>query len=230
MLKKYRGIIEKMPLFQGLNPEECHTLLSCLNPKIKQYEKNEYIANIGDPFDGIGNILAGEASVIKENIAGNRVIMSLLKPGDMFGEMAAYSDNPSWPASVQATNICTVFFLPAHKIIGECEKTCPWHRALIRNLLRIITAKALYLNKKVDYLTIKSMRGKLAAFLLEQHGKSESSTFMLPMNRNELADFLNVSRPSMSRELSRMREEGVIDFYLASIQITDINKLKSWVE
>jgi DNA-binding transcriptional regulator LsrR (DeoR family) len=50
------------------------------------------------------------------------------------------------------------------------------------------------------------------------------------MNRQQLADFLNVSRPSMSRELSRMRDEGIIDFHLSAVRILDIERLKEYCE
>ena len=82
------------------------------------------------------------------------------------------------------------------------------------------------LNKKVEYLTIKSMRGKLSTYLVEQYNKEKNVNITLPLNRNELSDFLNVSRPSMSREMSKMRDEGIIDFHLTAVKILDIKELK----
>jgi CRP-like cAMP-binding protein len=68
---------------------------------------------------------------------------------------------------------------------------------------------------------MKGMREKLASYLLEQSEINSNMTFDLPINREALADYLNVSRPSMSRELGRMRDEGVIDFYRSSFIIRD---------
>ena len=82
------------------------------------------------------------------------------------------------------------------------------------------------MNKKLEYLTIKGMRGKLSALFLDQYRKEGRATFTLSMNRNQMADFLNVSRPSMSRELSRMKEEGLIDYHLSSIRLLDIPALE----
>ena len=93
-------------------------------------------------------------------------------------------------------------------------------------MLRILSQKALYLNRKVEYLTIKSMRSKIASYLLEQTHIYNSHNFIIPMNKNELADFLNVSRPSMSREFSRLKDEGIIDYYLSSIRILNADQLK----
>lgn len=219
-------IISRISLFRGIHEEEIAAMLDCMKPRALKFAKNDLIAAEGDGLDSIGIILKGEAAVSKENAAGGRVVLTLLGQGDIFGEMAAFSNRPKWPATVQAQEHCEVFFLPAEKIVGGCEKACPWHRTLIRNLLGLISERALMLNKKVEYLTIKSMRGKISTFLLEQYRRTGDKNILLPFNRNELADFLNVSRPSMSRELCKMRDEGVIDFHLSAFRLLDIGALK----
>ena len=82
------------------------------------------------------------------------------------------------------------------------------------------------LNRKVEYLTIKSMRGKIATYLLEQYNKFGKKNFLLPLKRDDLADFLNVSRTALSRELGRMRDEDLLDFYRSSIKLNNMEKLK----
>ncbi len=83
------------------------------------------------------------------------------------------------------------------------------------------------LNKKVKYLAIKGIRQKVSTYLYEQYRNTGSSNIVLSLNRNKLADFLNVSRPSMSRELCKMRDEGIIDFRLNSFRILDCETLKA---
>jgi CRP-like cAMP-binding protein len=114
--------------------------------------------------------------------------------------------------------------------VGECQKLCPWHGKLIENMLMMVSERALALSRKVEYLSIKSIRGKISTYLLERYKITGKTTFMLPVNRNELADFLNVSRPSLSREMCNMRDEGIIDFHRASVQIKDVEALKSMAE
>jgi len=229
------AILAKMPLFKGIGMEELKEMLQCLALAPCEFQKNEYIAITGDPMRngaqrGIGIILTGNAVVLKENAAGDRVIMAVLQPGDMFGEMVVFAGKDRWPASVYTQEPSIITFLPSSKIIGSCEKACPVHRQLIVNLLRLISDKALLLNKKVEYLSIKSMRGKIGAFLLEQSQQTGQTTFLLPLNRNEMADFLCVSRPSMSREMGRMQAEGIIDFHRSSVRILDSERLKGMVE
>ncbi|MGE5583182.1 MAG: Crp/Fnr family transcriptional regulator [Bacillota bacterium] len=230
MLPESQSVLAQSPLFAGIDQPELHELLNCLRPKTAVYRKNEYIAIAGDEFQGLGIVISGEASVYREDAAGRRVMMAFLNPGDMFGEMMVFVEHPVWPAVVQANTTCMVCFFESQKIVGECGKVCPWHRRLVVNMLKLISERALMLNKKVEYLTIKSIRGKLSTFFLEQQKKAGNSTFLLTMNRNELAEFLGVSRPSMSREMSRMRDEGVIDYHLSSIRILDVEALKRMVE
>lgn len=224
-MEEYLLALQKCELFKGIKEENIIQMMSCLKPKINNYKKNDYIVTSGDVLDGLGIVLSGTAAVIKENEGGNRHIMKMMGVGDTFGEIVVFSKKASWPATVVALEKCTVFFLPKNKIISECDNVCPWHRDLVRNMLGIVSNMAIMLNKKVEYLTIKSMRAKINKLILEMYEQSGSKTFMLPMNRNELADFLNVSRPSMSREMSRMKDEGIIDFHKETIKILDLDSL-----
>ncbi|SFP81583.1 Crp/Fnr family transcriptional regulator [Caldicoprobacter faecalis] len=224
--EKYVEVLSRAELFRGFDKDEVVSMLKCLEPKIKEYGKGNYLAVAGEEFQGIGIMLEGEAAAYKENIAGTRVIMVLLKPGDVFGEIVAFSSQSQWPVTVEAQQPCKALFISRQKIVGECRHLCPWHRKLIENMLMMVSERALTLSRKVEYLSIKSIRGKISTYLLEQYKKTGETTFILPMNRNELADFLNVSRPSLSREMCSMRDEGIIDFHRASVRIKDLQALK----
>mgnify|MGYP001238894638 FL=1 len=226
MKKSYMNALEKCLLFRGIPSEQLSTMLECIKPKIESYKKNQYITFMEDKFTGVGIVLEGEVILAKENAAGNRVIIDVVKPGEIFGEMIAFAQKKVWPVTALAQSSCTIMFMPPDKIIGECPKMCESHRQLIMNMLSVVSEKAINLNRKVEYLAMKSLRAKLSRFLLEQYKKTGKPMFVMPLNRNELSDFLNVSRPSLSREMCRMRDEGIIDFYRSSIQILDEEALK----
>ena len=139
MLEKYLEAVSKTSLFQGIEREDIQVMLDCLKPRVCNYCKNDYIVTGGDPYESVGIVLMGAATVSKENAEGNRIVMTLLKPGDIFGEIIAFSSRMTWPASVQAQEPCVVLFLPRGKIVGECDRMCSWHRTLIQNFLRIIS-------------------------------------------------------------------------------------------
>ncbi len=230
MYQQWQDVLLQVELFGNINGQQLENMLSCLRPTVNHFMKNENITLAGEPFEGIGIILSGEVLVTKENAAGNRMILAKLQKGHIFGEMIAFSNINVWPATVVALEECFVMYIAPNKIIGNCEAVCPSHTALILNMLKIISKKALLLNRKVEYLAIKSMREKISTFLMEQYAMTGKSTFMLALNRNELADFLNVSRPSMSREIAKMKEEGIIDYYKSSFKIVSLDLLKKCLE
>jgi CRP-like cAMP-binding protein len=230
MFEIWANVLSGCELFRGITTEDMASIFECLKPKVNSYEKNEWVAVAGEKFTGLGIVLSGEVVVSKENAAGSRVIMAVNSPGELFGEMAAFSGDGAWPVTVAARGACTVMFLPAGKIVGSCDRVCVCHRRLITNMLEIVSSKALMLHRKLEYLAIRSMRGKISTFLLELHKRAGRDTFMMPMKRNELADFLNVSRPSLSREMCRMRDEGLIEFHRDSVKIKQVDTLRSMAE
>jgi len=185
---------------------------------------------MGDEFTGVGIVLEGAVILAKENAAGDRVIIDIVGPGEIFGEMIAFAQEKVWPVTAIAQGECTVMFIPSDKIVGECPSLCISHRHLIMNMLNVISNKAVTLNRKVEYLVMRSLRAKLSHYLLEQYKKTGKPMFVIPLNRNELADFLNVSRPSLSREMCRMRDEGIIDFHRSSVRIENVEALKRALE
>ncbi|MCT4618296.1 MAG: Crp/Fnr family transcriptional regulator [Marinisporobacter sp.] len=227
MYAKWLDILMKVKLFETIEANELNNMLLCLRPTKGSYKKKEYITIAQDEFTGIGIIVEGEVLVTKENVAGDRVIIAKLNAGNIFGEIIAFSNQNQWPATVIAVTDCTILFLPTEKILGNCPKMCIGHKRLIQNMLKIVSQKALQLNRKIEYLAMKSIRTKISNYLLEQYHRIGKNKFMIPLKRNELAEFLNVSRPSLSRELIKMKEEGLIDFHKSNFEITDLSELKT---
>lgn len=230
MIEQFINIIKESPLFYGIADDELTILLNCLTPKIYDYSKNEFIINTGEPIDRFGLVLEGEVIITKENAQGNRVVMSAIKKGGLFGEMFVFSSRKMWPVTVMAQSPCKILFLTNSDLVARCGKNCSWHTSMLNNFIRVISDKSIMLNKKVEYLSIKSIRGKICSYLFEQYRNAKSNIIVLPLNRNELADFLSISRPSMSREICKMRDEGIIDFHLSTFKIIDIEVLKGFCE
>lgn len=230
MIEAYIDIIKESPLFYGIKSDEIISMLHCITPKIQSYNKNECIVDSGDTIDRFGIVLEGEAIIVKESVDGNRVIIAVVEKGDLFGEMLVFSSHKIWPVTVRVQSSCKVLFLTNSDLIARCGRNCSWHISMLQNFMKVISDKSLLLNKKLDYLSIKSIRGKICTYLLEQYQIVKNINLTLPLKRNELADFLNVSRPSMSREMCQMRDEGIIDFHLSSFRIKDIEALKSFCE
>jgi CRP-like cAMP-binding protein len=230
VLDKYLEILHQCKLFEDVQPQDIKAMLECLHPRMASFKKGEIAARNGEPMEGLGILLEGNLAVQKENSDGTRIILHIVLPGEMFGEIALFTEEMRWPATIAVLEDSVILFIPGDKIVGQCFQACSFHRRVTANMLKIVSEKALTLNRKVQYLSIKGMREKLCTFFWELYKKNGKAMFRLPMNRNELADFLNVSRPSMSREMCRMRDEGMIDFHLSTIKILDKDKLAAFVQ
>ncbi len=186
MFKQLTPVLKESSLFKGINSENLNIMLGCLNPDIKNYKYREIIALNGSIFNGIGVVVSGKVALTKETYAGNRIILGILDPGDIFGEMVAFSNQHLWPVTVIAQDDCSLLFLPAEKVVGNCSNICQSHSILIRNILNILSNKALSLNRNIEHLSARSVRGKISSYLLDLYQQLGNRDFVMPMKRHEL--------------------------------------------
>lgn len=225
-MKEYIAVLTKCPLFRNIDPEDMGSLLSCLNYSSKSYKSDEYVFLAGNEVNYIGIVVAGSIEVIKENLAGSRHIMAFLGPSGIFAEGIVCTAKRVSPVTIRVKEDSKIFFIPYERVTQSCGNSCGFHIKLIQNMMMILGEKNYNLNTKIELLTLKGMREKIAAYLLNEAKMKGSLNFQIVPNRNELAEFLNVSRTSMSRELARMKEEGILDYYQNSFKILDEEGLK----
>ena len=226
MYTEWIRVLTSSPLFRSVSPEALNTMLECLKPKIQRCKQREIVAVYGQPFHGIGIVASGRVALTRETYSGNRIMLDILNAGEIFGEMVAFSDSKVWPATVIAQEDSCLLFLPPDKILGNCANVCTSHTTLIMNMLNIISNRALMLNKKIEHLSARSIRSKISRYLLDMCRQTGETAFAIPMKRHELADYLGMPRPSLSREMGLMRNAGIIEFEGSSIKIKQIITLE----
>ncbi|MDW7659191.1 MAG: Crp/Fnr family transcriptional regulator [Bacillota bacterium] len=220
-------VLKKTRLFRDMSPEQLAVLLPCFQATVRPFSKGDLLCLTGQEQTAIGLLLAGKVMVQKEDGTGSRLIIGMFGPGDLFGEVAAFAGTGHWPNTVIADSAGHVLFIPYEKISRPCCVACDAHQVMMRNMLQILADKAMIMNQRIGFIRRKGMREKLAAYLFDQYRQAGNRTFHTPMNREELADYLNVSRPSMSRELGRMKHEGIIDYFKSSFSVVDPERLST---
>lgn len=213
-------------LFQGLSPEEIEALISCLGARTVDFSRGSVLAYAGQPQKFLGLVIEGKVSLAKENVQGQRMLLSVIRPGGSFGEMNAFSGVRIWPVTVIAESSGKLMAIPLERIGIGCEKRCFGHWSLITNLLKLISEKALNLHKALDYIGIKGIRRKLAIMLIDRSEKEGSPSFSVDMNRAQMADYFYVTRPALSHELCALRDLGAIDFSANEFRIKNVQLLK----
>lgn len=212
-MEKYFEIIKKCPLFLDIEEKELDELLKCLLAYTKQFRNNDFIFSVGQPVSHIGIVLSGKVHVIQEDFWGNRTILAQIGSRGLFGEAFSSAGIEKMPVSVVATSDCEILFIDYKRIITTCSAACVFHTGLIKNMMKILAAKNIMLTQKMEFVTRKTTREKLIAFLSAQAQKSASSKFVIPFNRQQLADYLSVDRSAMSNELSKMKDQGIIIYH-----------------
>ncbi|MCL2144765.1 MAG: Crp/Fnr family transcriptional regulator [Endomicrobia bacterium] len=211
-MEKYMEVLKDNILFNGLSFKQIGDMLFQLNPSVKKYIKGEFIINAGDRVRDVSIVLEGNIKIIKEDIRGIRCVIAQCGRGDMFAEALACAHTDFSPVSVTANTACSVMFVNFDKITGFKIKPAEIASKLVRNMLTILAKKNVYLNDKLEHIGKRSIREKLLSYLAQQHLLSGKKIFTLPFTKTDLADFLFIDRSAMSRELTNMRKEKLIDF------------------
>lgn len=209
-MKQYINLLKNTYMFNGINESEIEGMLKCLNARTMLYKKNEYILRNGETVNSIGMVLEGLALVEKKDIWGNRTIISEISPGSLYAESYACLSKLPAEISVIASDNTTVMLFDIRRILTTCSSSCGFHTKLIQNLLYTIAQKNVLLTKKMEYISKKTIKEKLLAYLSSEAMKAGSPTFNIPFNRQELADFLSVDRSALSSEISRLQKKGII--------------------
>jgi len=186
-------------------------MLFYLNPFVRKYKKGRVILLAGSKVTDVGIILKGRAAVVKEDIRGNRSIITELGEGSMFAEALACARAEHSPVTVMAEAECEVMFINFDRLMTVRARTEIAGR-LIKNMMTLIARKNVFLNGKLEHASKRTIREKLLSYFNELAVKAGSREFVLPFSKTALADYLFVDRSAMMRELAAMKRGRIIAF------------------
>ena len=203
--------IQTTVLFRGMSNAETNDALNALSAREKSYRKGDVLLLAGDTTDEMGLVLEGSVTVESNDIWGNRTILSLVEPGGFFAETYAYLSNEPLLVDVTANENCRILFLRIGSIQTQSAKdTASWQKKLIYNLLTISFHKNLVLSGRSFHTAPKTVRGRLMSYLNAVSLKQGITEFDISFNRQQLADYLNVERTALSKELGKMQKDGIL--------------------
>ena len=211
-MKEYFEILKKCSLLKGIEEEELAGMMNCLQAKIAAVGRGQVVMEEGSAADRLGIVLQGSVQVVREDYYGNRSLMAVVEPGEMFAEAFACAGIKNIPVSVIAAEESKIMLVECRRVLTLCGNACGFHSRLVANLLQVVAQKNLVLNRKIEFMSRKTTREKLMAYLLWQAKEKGSDEFVIPYDRQQLADYLGVERSAMSAELSKLRQEGLIEY------------------
>ncbi len=202
----------KSPLFDGIDMQDRKAVLGCIGYHVSTFPKGSIVAFEGENIRHVGLILFGSVDMIKEDIWGNKTILVRIHKNDLFGETFAWGDDNLSVVTFVVSEDAKIMFMPFDKTMRSCTMSCGFHHQLTENMVRIIANKNRELIRKVEVVSKRTIREKLLAYLSIQAETQKSRYFELPLGRIELAEYLCVDRSALTRELVKMKEEGLIDY------------------
>lgn len=214
------------PLFTNMREDEIKYVLQCSHAAVVNYTNNQILFEKGHKVKKLGIVIEGSLNLVSQKYNGSRVIITTLKNNDLFGEALIYASSEHSPYDLVSSGTSRVLLIPYRVFSNMCSNNCSYHKQLIKNMLAILSNKIVMLNNKIRILNAETLKGRIAAYLLFLQKNSKTMIFDMPMKRQELAEYLNVKRPSLSRELSNMQKDNIIEVYRSSVKILDMDKLQ----
>lgn len=212
-MNEYIEDLKQTNLFLNIEPQDIERLLDCLCTKRVDYAKGDFIIEEGSKVYDFGIMLSGHGRAIKWDASDRLIIITLLQKGSEIGVILAASPDHKSPVTVQAQDDVSVLLISFERVLTRCEKACPRHDKLLRNYINVVAEKGIVLHERIDCLMRSTIREKVMTYLMRLSQEQQERTFTIPMNRNEMAEYLNVERSALSRELSNMKRDGIIDYH-----------------
>lgn len=202
--------LQQSMLFRGMTELEITKALQVLEAHEKSFQKGETLLIAGTITERMGLVLEGSVTIESNDAWGNRTIISHVGQGQVFAETYALLENEPMLVDVTASEDCRVFFLRGGRIQSLKNSLEPWALKYITNLLTISMHKNLILSGRSFHTAPKTIRGRVMAYLNSVSLQKHSREFDIPFDRQQLADYLNLERSALSKELGKMQKDKLI--------------------
>jgi CRP-like cAMP-binding protein len=215
--KKYQKVLQKNIIFENMTEDEIERGLKFFSARVGRYEKGDILNVVSDPMECFGIVLLGVVHVCMTDYEGQKTIMATVSSGDGFGESLSFLGCDS-DVYIRAAEDCEVLWLKCDNIKNATSQSGE-NNLFVQRFIKDLANRTLKMNDRIQILSKHTLREKLVAFFklqadrdINNGSESKTKTLNLPLDRNGMAVYLGVDRSSLSRELSKMKSEGLIDF------------------
>lgn len=205
------SFLSKTALFRGCSDGDISKMVEHLGFRTAGYEKEKVIFREGSAVTEIGILLSGSIRVEHTDVWGNKSILGIVETGGVFGEAYACVPNEPMMVDAVANEDCEILFISVPRLFTPCP-VCQGQNKLIQNLVMVSARKNLQLSKRSLHTSPKTIRGRLLSYFSQEISAQGSTKITIPFDRQQLADYLNLDRSALSKELGKMRREGLLEY------------------
>ena len=213
----HHPMILQCPLFQGLPPDALEYALSYFEAHVKAYEKGDFLHQVSFPLERFGLVLSGTIQVSMDDMDGHHIIMNNVSAGGLLGEAYCFLGTDA-PIYICAVTEAEVLWMRPTQVKAPRLPLQERDQMLANRFVAALASRTLSLNQRIQILSRRTLREKLITFL-SQYATAQGDTFTVPFDRASMANFLGADRSALSRELSHLRKEGVLDYHRNQFRI-----------
>ncbi len=211
-------MIISSPLFKNIGQTELEEFASLNAFVIKSFKRGDIILKSGEKTEVIGIVQSG--TILIENIDpwGNKSTINSMDTGSVFAESYALSGE-SMMVDVVASVECSILFINITRLLDRRNSNRPWYLNFLLNLVSVTSSKNMALSNRIFCTTAKTIRERILTYLSGLYLKNGTKTFFIPFNREQMASYLNTDRTALSKELGKMKRDGLIDWHKNSFTL-----------
>jgi len=216
------SVLKNCVLFNHLSIDDITHLLSKITYNVRTFSKNEIIFSPCHPANTLGIILDGSVDVQKIFACGKALTVNRRQQCELIADASIFANIDFYPSTVTANDNCNILLITKDNLLNLFALD----QRIMTKFLESVSNRVLALNNTIEILSLNSVTAKIAYFLMLEQEKQKSNTIKLKFSKKTLAEHINVSRPTLSRELKNMQLEGILSFTKKTIQIHSLKSLE----
>lgn len=211
------NIIPGAPVFRGIKPEETEEILLNTTNQVRSYKSGTLIFQGGDECNNLLTVVEGSVRGEMTDISGKVIKIEDIIAPQHIAAAFIFGENNRFPVNVIANSDVKILFIPKLSFMELLQK----NKTVLKNYLNIISNRAQFLSNKIKFLSFKTIKSKIANYILELSKLQNSSSIVIPQTQKDLADYFGVTRPSLARIIGEIESEGLILAKGKKIEIVD---------
>ena len=222
-MEKIIKVLSENYLFKNIKITNLEEILNEVNYMVKTFNKGQIIAQEDDSCKSLALVIEGKVEIQRIYPSGNFIVLNIVKQGDVFGEALVVSNNPIYPATVISVEESKILFINREDVLTLCSN----NSIVLENFISLLSEKVFILNSKIKSISFRTVKQRVINYILNEMKAQKSSKIILSGSKESIASRIGIPRPSLSRELINLRDEGCIRFDRKTIEILDEEELES---
>jgi CRP-like cAMP-binding protein len=218
-------VLQQSPVFKGLSEQELLKAFLNKHHFTRSYQVGEMIALSGDRCNHLMCILEGSVKGEMVDFSGKTITIENIAAPRILALAFLFGKENTFPVNILANERTRILYVPKYEFLKMLQGDI----RILENYLNAVSARAQFLSEKIRFLSFKTIRGKIAHYLIS-HLEEDKKTVLLKHTQQQLSELFGVERPSVARTLGELEGDGFIESGRKSIIIKDLQGLKELVE